>query len=404
MTCLRARPIARRSAPAPTRTRACNSQVPCANVPGNCSITNAACSTPAWTPWRAPRSAGARSPTRSARGNGQCPDQPGPQCRRAAAADLPAPPASGGVSGNELGDAAADDNDAGQGLPPQQQAYTGANPTARASPTTRPASSPRRSPTAPGRTPASAPIATRRSRATTGRPRSSGATRRSRPPATSGSATATPTGGACQSFKDAYARLSALLPVRRGGGHRQREPRPHSRGSTSIADRGRAYMHTWTDDSGTRRRSPARYAEEMTNYANWFAYYRTRMQAVKTVTSLTFLGKTRRHVQPRRPVPRRLPHAVEQTAAARRASSTSPTSMPTQKAAWATQLFEPSRFRSARKRRTSNAIVAHRRVLPERQQARRLLGLDRPDRPVVPEELAHAVHRRLHQPALAADD
>jgi type IV pilus assembly protein PilY1 len=33
------------------------------------------------------------------------------------------------------------------------------------------------------------------------------------------------------------------------------------------------------------------YAEEMENYANWFAYYRTRIQAVKTVVSLSFLGK-----------------------------------------------------------------------------------------------------------------
>jgi Tfp pilus tip-associated adhesin PilY1 len=30
------------------------------------------------------------------------------------------------------------------------------------------------------------------------------------------------------------------------------------------------------------------YAEEMTNYANWWAYYRTRMQSMKTATSLSF--------------------------------------------------------------------------------------------------------------------
>jgi type IV pilus assembly protein PilY1 len=30
------------------------------------------------------------------------------------------------------------------------------------------------------------------------------------------------------------------------------------------------------------------YAEEMTNYANWWAYYRTRMQTMKTATSLSF--------------------------------------------------------------------------------------------------------------------
>ena len=74
---------------------------------------------------------------------------------------------------------------------------------ARARTTTRRASTSRRSPTAPAPTPASAPPATRRSRATTGRPRSSGATRRYRPPATSGWATATPTLGSCQSFTDA---------------------------------------------------------------------------------------------------------------------------------------------------------------------------------------------------------
>ncbi|MCP5228670.1 PilC/PilY family type IV pilus protein [Accumulibacter sp.] len=36
------------------------------------------------------------------------------------------------------------------------------------------------------------------------------------------------------------------------------------------------------------------YAEEMTNYANWWAYYRTRMQTMKTATSLSFdpIGNT----------------------------------------------------------------------------------------------------------------
>lgn len=34
--------------------------------------------------------------------------------------------------------------------------------------------------------------------------------------------------------------------------------------------------------------STCTYAEEMTNYANWYAYYRTRMQMMKTATSLAF--------------------------------------------------------------------------------------------------------------------
>jgi len=41
-----------------------------------------------------------------------------------------------------------------------------------------------------------------------------------------------------------------------------------------------------TDCTGT----VCTYAEEMTNYANWYTYYRTRMQAMKTAASLAFRG------------------------------------------------------------------------------------------------------------------
>jgi len=41
-----------------------------------------------------------------------------------------------------------------------------------------------------------------------------------------------------------------------------------------------------TDCSGTT----CTYAEEMTNYANWYAYYRTRMQLLKTAASRAFAG------------------------------------------------------------------------------------------------------------------
>ena len=47
------------------------------------------------------------------------------------------------------------------------------------------------------------------------------------------------------------------------------------------------FVHNWIDDDGPQTISRT-YAEEMTNYANWFAYYRTRIQAVKTVTSASF--------------------------------------------------------------------------------------------------------------------
>ncbi len=54
------------------------------------------------------------------------------------------------------------------------------------------------------------------------------------------------------------------------------------------------YTHTWTDDSGDVQTVTRNFGgttpdvSEMTNYANWFAYYRTRIQAVKTTTSISF--------------------------------------------------------------------------------------------------------------------
>jgi type IV pilus assembly protein PilY1 len=48
------------------------------------------------------------------------------------------------------------------------------------------------------------------------------------------------------------------------------------------------YTHTWINSLGQTKTVTRNFDEEMTNYANWFAYYRTRIQAVKTVTSLTF--------------------------------------------------------------------------------------------------------------------
>ncbi len=48
------------------------------------------------------------------------------------------------------------------------------------------------------------------------------------------------------------------------------------------------YYHEWKDEAGDVVSVSRTYAEEMENYANWFAYYRTRIQAVKTATSLVF--------------------------------------------------------------------------------------------------------------------
>ena len=46
-----------------------------------------------------------------------------------------------------------------------------------------------------------------------------------------------------------------------------------------------------TDCAGT----VCTYAEEMTNYANWYTYYRTRMQAMKTAASIAFKGIDNRY-------------------------------------------------------------------------------------------------------------
>jgi len=55
-----------------------------------------------------------------------------------------------------------------------------------------------------------------------------------------------------------------------------------------------SFTHTWTDDNGEVQTIARNFGgatpdvSEMTNYANWFAYYRTRITATKSVTALTF--------------------------------------------------------------------------------------------------------------------
>jgi|GEM_PF-763897 len=51
-----------------------------------------------------------------------------------------------------------------------------------------------------------------------------------------------------------------------------------------------------TDCSGTTKDKTCTYEQEMTNYANWWAYYHTRMQTMKSATSISFakIDETRR--------------------------------------------------------------------------------------------------------------
>jgi len=67
---------------------------------------------------------------------------------------------------------------------------------------------------------------------------------------------------------------------------------PGSHVSTSIRTTVNSYAYPGTSAKAASRTDCAgttcNYAEEMTNYANWYAYYRTRMQSTKTAISLAF--------------------------------------------------------------------------------------------------------------------
>ena len=142
----------------------------------------------------------------------------------------------------------------------------------------------------------------------------------------------------------------------------------------------------------------------MTNYANWFAYYRTRILAAKTTTAIAFniVDNTYRagfHSM-----------NLRNAGAPRwRSGSTSTTSTPAQRTAWYAQALRISIG--------TGMTPTHRRGVPHRRgrQAGRggVTGLpahtdpdsdDRPGNPgLVHEQLSHPVHRRRDEPARAAD-
>ena len=150
----------------------------------------------------------------------------------------------------------------------------------------------------------------------------------------------------------------------------------------------------WTTSAirsfASSRTSRIRRIPEMTNYANWFAYYRTRLQAVKTVTSITFKELDSKY--------RVGFHTLFQI----------DTILPTflniadfdagvQKPAWYAKLFGVSRARSARRHRPSTRWCAS--ASTSSRFAPAADRLVRSDRSVLPEELSSVVHRRLYEPA-----
>ena len=212
--------------------------------------------------------------------------------------------------------------------------------------------------------------------------------------------------GVCQSFKDASHIYPRFHQFGSAGGTDNTTTSAFQRVDLDIANRATAtYQHDWTDASGAESITRS-FDDEMTNYANWFAYYRTRITAVKTVTSLTFLGKLGNTFNLDDTFRVGL-HTLSNKKAAT-SGKFDPAAFvdvqdfdATQKAAWYAQLLgdqHPAGPGNADVERD----VADRGILLARWK-RGIVGRDRSDHPVVSEELAHAVHRRLHQPGLAAD-
>ncbi len=95
--------------------------------------------------------------------------------------------------------------------------------------------------------------------------------------------------GSCQPFRDEQHLLPRFYRYGADPGTDNVANPAFQRVDLDISKRGSAqYTHTWKDDTGTAQTVTRSFDEEMTNYANWFVYYRTRIQAVKTVTSLAF--------------------------------------------------------------------------------------------------------------------
>ncbi len=266
---------------------ACNSNVPCANVPGNCTITNAACTVPGVDVAECPAIGTCSITGAQCTGNGQCPDQPGPLPPTAAVCS------TGGVGGVATATLRNDADTASKGVACRHNnmAYTGANPIG---------ASPYNYPSGKYITPitnGTGPDACFSTDHYAAVPRHYWKTEVEW--CTKAVSTANDkwlgygdaTLGVCQSFKDASHPYPRFHQFGSAGGTDNKTTSAFQRVDLNIANRATAtYQHDWTDASGPESITRS-FDDEMTNYANWFAYYRTRITAVKTVTALTFLGK-----------------------------------------------------------------------------------------------------------------
>src|SRR5206468_12284397 len=99
----------------------------------------------------------------------------------------------------------------------------------------------------------------------------------------------TPTGGSCQAFKDTTHVYPRFYKYGALAGTDNYNQAAFERVDLDIGQRAtQTFTHTFRDATNTVQTVVRSWDEEMTNYANWFAYYRTSIQAVKTVTSIVF--------------------------------------------------------------------------------------------------------------------
>jgi type IV pilus assembly protein PilY1 len=263
----------------------CNSNVPCANIPGNCSITNAACTTIGAAPQNDPvcpaigkcSITGARCDFLG--GNSECPDQPGPLPPSAAVCS------TGGVGGNAATTLRHDaDNN---GVVCRRNNHTGGGYTSGAYDYP---SGKFLTPITNG-TGADACPATNHYVSV---PRHYWKAEaqwcdKKIPAGDQWAGYGTDVGGTCQPGKDSTHIYPRFFQFGSASYVNNYNTAAFNRVDLDIAKRATAtYTHTWVDSNGQTQTITRSFDQEMTNYANWFAYYRTRIQALKTVTALTF--------------------------------------------------------------------------------------------------------------------
>ena len=266
----------------------CNSNVPCANIPGNCSITNVACNTIGAAPQNDPvcPAIGKCSITGATcnfnGGGSQCPDQPGPLPPSAAVCS------TGGVGGVATATLRHDAENNGV-VCRRNNKLSGAYTSGAFTYPSGKFLTPITNGTGPDACPATSHYAAT--------PRHYWKSEVQWCDHKVGAAGdkwlgfGTDQGGTCQAGKDSTHVNPRFFQFGAAAYVDNYSTAAFQRVDLVPLDKNgnaNTFTHNWVDAAGQPKTITRTYAQEMENYANWFAYYRTRIQAVKTVTSLSF--------------------------------------------------------------------------------------------------------------------